>query len=207
MILIGRYLSPYTRRVAVSLNVMEMPFERRPLNAWNNLEDVRELNPVGRIPALILDDGDVLFESSAILDHLDEVAGPVRALLPPHGPDRRAALRVLAVALGIMDKAAAARYEMVMRPADKIHHPWVEHNLGQVRSGLDWLNAYFSDHPSQDDLTQTVITTVVMDDFLRIALGEHLDMDRYGALVALGREWRGADVFRKTHPDIDTRQE
>ncbi|MCZ0814299.1 MAG: glutathione S-transferase family protein [Pseudomonadota bacterium] len=207
MILIGRFLSPYTRRVAVSLNILGMPFERRPLTAWHNLEDVREVNPVGRIPALILDDGEVLFESSAILDHLDQVVGPGRALLPPREPDRRADLRILAVGLGVMDKAAAARYEMVMRPEDKIHQPWVDHNLGQVRSGLDWLNAHFSPRPASDDLPQTVITTVVMYDFLNIALGDHLEMDRYESLGALSRKWRETDIFRETHPDIDTKQE
>lgn len=207
MILIGRYLSPYTRRVAVSLNVLGMPFERRPLTAWNNLEDVREVNPVGRIPALILDDGEVLFESSAILDHLDQVVGPERALLPPHEPERRADLRILAVGLGVMDKAAAARYEMVMRPEDKIHQPWVDHNLGQVRSGLDWLNAHFSRHPASDKLSQTIITTVVMYDFLKIALGDHLEMDRYETLGVLVRKWHAADIFQETHPHIDTKQE
>ena len=207
MILIGRYLSPYTRRVAVSLNVLGMPFERRPLTAWHNLEDVRKVNPVGRIPALILDDGEVLFESSAILDPLDQVAGPKRALLPPQEPDRRADLRILAVCLGVMDKAAAARYEMVMRPEDKIHQPWVDHNLGQVRSGLAWLDAHFSHRPEGDDLPQTVISTVVMHDFLEIALADHLEMDRYPALGALSRKWRDADIFRATRPDIDTKQE
>ena len=205
MILIGRYLSPYTRRVAVSMNALGMPFERRPLTAWHNLDDVRQVNPVGRIPALILDDGEVLFESSAILDHLDQLAGPERALLPPNEPDRRADLRILAVGLGVMDKAAAARYEMVMRPEDKIHQPWVDHNLGQVRSGLDWLDAHFSRRPVSDELPQTVITTVVMYDFLKIALGDHLEMDGYEALGVLGSKWHATDAFRETHPDIDAK--
>ncbi len=205
MILLGRYLSPYTRRVAVSLKLLDMPFEHRPITAWHNLDEVRQYNPAGRIPALVLDDGEVIFDSSAILDHLDHVAGPGRALLPFDEPQRRADLRVLAVALGAMDKAAAARYELVMRPPETLHKPWLDHNLGQVRSGLVWLDAHFAGAPGGEAPDQTVITTVVLYDFLATVMPDHLELGAYAALAALSRRWNRMGAFAETHPDTATK--
>ncbi len=203
MILVGRYLSPYTRRVAVSLHLLNLPFERRPLNPWQNLDDVREINPTGRIPALILDDGEVVFESSAILDHLDQSVGPDRALMAPSGATRRAHLRAVSVGLSVMDKAAAARYELVMRPTDRIHQPWFDHNVSQVHSGLDWLEAHTIKLCGEGQLTQAAITAIVAFDFLAVALSDHINQDKYTALAALSAEAAVRPAFRQTHPQVD----
>lgn len=203
MILIGRYLSPFTRRVAVSLKLVGLPFERRPLTAWHNLEELRRLNPVGRVPALILDDGEMIFESSAILDEIDRIAGPDRALVPAAGPERREAMRVTAVALGVMDKAAAARYERLMRPGEKVHQPWIDHNIGQVTSGLGWLETRFADAPLPPEMSQPVISTVVAHAFLDFAMPEMVDLSGYAALRRLSRDCAKHPAFRDTRPEID----
>ena len=75
MKLIGNYLSPYTRRVAISLTALDMPFELELLTPFKKPEVVREHNPVVRIPTLVLDDGEALFESHVILDALDQLVG------------------------------------------------------------------------------------------------------------------------------------
>jgi glutathione S-transferase len=72
---------------------------------------LRAYNPVGRVPALVLDDGEVLVDSAAILDHLDQAVGPERALLPASGKARRNALQKVVMATGINDKAVAVTYE------------------------------------------------------------------------------------------------
>jgi glutathione S-transferase len=66
--LIGNFLSPYVRRVAVSLNILELPFELEELFVFKEPDVVRRHNPLVRIPVLVLDDGDTLAESGAILD-------------------------------------------------------------------------------------------------------------------------------------------
>ena len=68
MKLIGNYLSPFVRRVAISLNALELPYELQALFVFKEPEQVRAHNPVVRIPALLLDDGDVVVESYAILE-------------------------------------------------------------------------------------------------------------------------------------------
>ena len=91
--LIGHYDSPFVRRVGISLHVLGMPFERELLSVFGDAEEMRAFNPLVRVPALVLDDGECLIDSAAILDHLDEIAGPGRALLPAGGKARRDALQ------------------------------------------------------------------------------------------------------------------
>ena len=117
MILVGRYLSPFVRRVGVSLNQLGLPFERKILSTATDKAAIEAYNPVGRVPALVLDDGEVLIDSAAILDYLDELAGPAKALTPPHGVERRQVMKIVAVALGTLEKAVGAAYEMSRRPA------------------------------------------------------------------------------------------
>ena len=169
MILIGRYRSPFTRRVAISMRLLGFDYEHRPHTAWSNLAEVRAVNPVGRVPALVLDSGETLFDSQAILDYLDQLVGPQHALVPAQEPARHQVLRVTACALGVLEKVVAALYAKTMYPPEKHHAPWIEHNENQARSGLRWLEAL--DPPaalSRGALTQADITTVAMVDFTRI---------------------------------------
>jgi glutathione S-transferase len=80
-ILFGRFLSPYVRRVSISLNILGISFEHSVISAVDDEEKREAVNPVGRVPALQLENGKILIESSAILDHYDEAVGPARALV------------------------------------------------------------------------------------------------------------------------------
>ncbi|WP_204325379.1 glutathione S-transferase family protein, partial [Stenotrophomonas maltophilia] len=81
-----------------------LSYEHRPWSVFGNADEVARYNPVIRVPTLVLDDGEVLIESAAILDHLDETVGPARALIAENGRDRRLALKVMALATGLGDK-------------------------------------------------------------------------------------------------------
>jgi glutathione S-transferase len=136
MILVGQYDSPYVRRVAISLTHLALPFTRNGLSVFGDASAMRQINPLGRVPSLILDDGEVLVDSGAILDHLDEVAGAARALVPAKGAERRHALQIMAIATGATDKAIAIGYEHMLRPANLIHPPWIERNRVQLQSAI-----------------------------------------------------------------------
>ena len=125
MILVGQYDSPYVRRVAVSLRVLGFAYEHDTRSIFADFDAMRRVNPLGRIPALVLDDGEVLIDSAAILDWLDETVGPERALIPPSGPERRRALRIIALATGAIDKVGAAAYERLLRPAALRWPEWI----------------------------------------------------------------------------------
>lgn len=201
MILIGRYRSPFARRVAISMQLLGMTYEHRPFTAWTHLEELRALNPVGRVPALVLDSGETLFDSSAILDHLDQLAGPERALVPFREPQRREVLRVTVCALGVLEKVVAALYEETMHPPEKVHAPWIAHNEAQARSGLQWL-ASLDLNPwlAGEALTQADVTTVVMYDFTRIVKPELIPDRRYPRLDELALRCSRLPAFRDTRP-------
>lgn len=204
MILVGQYDSPYTRRVAISLELLGMPFARNRMSGFADAEQMRRINPLGRIPSLILDDGEVVIDSAAILDHLDEVAGPERRLLPPSGRERRQALRIVALATGIIDKAGAIVYERTLRPPEKIHLPWIERCRVQVDSGLQALESatgagfYLRDRPMQPD-----ITTACMLGYLRLRLPEALAARRYPKLERFAAACAALPAFRATEPASD----
>jgi len=70
MILIGQYDSPFTRRVAIALKLYGLAFEHRPWSTFGDADKIAPYNPLRRVPTLVLDDGEALIESTAILDYL-----------------------------------------------------------------------------------------------------------------------------------------
>ena len=137
MILIGQYDSPFVRRVAIALNLYGFAFEHRPWSTFGDADKIAPFNPLRRVPTLLLDSGEALIESTAILDSLDEMVGPEKAMIAPRGSERRHALKVCALATGLGDKAVSLIYERVLRKEQsKI---WVERCEAQISSVLDVL--------------------------------------------------------------------
>jgi glutathione S-transferase len=170
MKLIGIYLSPFVRRVAVSLNILQVPFELEDVFVFGEPDVVRRYNPLVRIPILVLDDGEKLVESTAILDEIDHMVSPERRLTPTDNPLRRRVTQTAAIALACAEKAQWAFYEDRVRPAEKVHAPWIEHNDRQVLGGFGPLDTAASQidpdgwiagtpSMSQADVTSTVAFT------------------------------------------------
>jgi glutathione S-transferase len=137
MILIGQYDSPFVRRVAIALRLYGLPFEHRPWSTFGDADKLAPYNPLRRVPTLVLDDGEALIESTAILDYLDELVGAEKAVIADKGPARRQALRICALATGLGDKAVSLLYERVLRQdQSKI---WVERCEAQIGGVLDVL--------------------------------------------------------------------
>jgi len=125
----------------VSLHVLDIPFELQAVSTVRKPDKVRAHNPLVRIPVLVLDDGEALVESYAILDAIDQMTGPERALTPPSGEARRRVMKLTAIALAATEKAQWAFYERRFRPEEKVHQPWIDHNDRQVVAGLQHLDA------------------------------------------------------------------
>jgi glutathione S-transferase len=174
MKLIGILRSPYVRRTAVSLHAMNMPFELDPVPVFDKPELVSKYNPLTRVPALVLDDGEALIDSSVILDALDEMAGPAKRLTPESGAARRHVLKLVTVGLGAVDKAVWSAYEYRHRPAEKVHTPWVRHNDAQVIAGFTYLDAIAAKLgdggwlAGTDKMTQADITAAVGFTFAKL---------------------------------------
>ena len=139
MILIGQYDSPFVRRVAIALRLYDLAFEHRPWSTFGDADLIAPFNPLRRVPTLVFEDGEVLIESTAILDYLDEIAGPEQALIADSGSERRQALRICALATGLADKAVSLVYERVLRrDPSKL---WVERCVAQIGGVLEVLES------------------------------------------------------------------
>ena len=139
MFLIGHYDSPFVRRVAIALRLYELPFEHRAWSVFGDADRIARFNPLRRVPTLVLDDGEVLIESAAILDALDEMAGEGRALVPARGAMRRRVLKVCALGAGVADKAVSLVYERVLH--DRATPMWIDRCRGQMSGVLEALEA------------------------------------------------------------------
>jgi len=134
MILIGQYDSPFVRRVGIALALYELPFEHWPWSAFSDADKIRPYNPLTRVPTLVLDSGATLIESHSILDYLDSLVPPARAMFPLTEPRRHEALKIAALATGLGDKAVALFYER--RLHRKVSTVWVERCRAQIESVL-----------------------------------------------------------------------
>lgn len=139
MILIGQYDSPFVRRVAIAMRLYGMPFEHRPWSVFGDGEKIAEFNPLMRVPTLVLNTGETVLESFAILDGLDQLAPPGLLMMPPGGAERREALRVCALATGAADKAVSLVYETVVHKRGT--PAWVERCRSQITGALRELEA------------------------------------------------------------------
>jgi glutathione S-transferase len=196
MILVGQYDSPVTRRVAVALHHYGMPFTRDTRSIFGDAEAIGRISPLTRIPALVLDDGEVLIDSAAILDFLDDLAKE-RALCPASGPTRREVLQMTALAQGTLEKAAAVVYEHHFHPPAHQSRDWLARCLGQTRAGLDELTRRLvGPYACGATLSHAdiMITTLVW--YMQDRMDECLSAADHAPLIALARHCETLPAFR-----------
>ncbi|HVY99994.1 MAG TPA: glutathione S-transferase [Dongiaceae bacterium] len=198
MILTGQYDSPFVRRVAISLRVLGFDYAHDTRSVFGDFDSMRQTNPLGRIPSLTLDDGEVLIDSAAILDHLDEAAGPARALLPREGEARRRALRLIALATGAVDKAGASAYERIIRPAAYRWPDWIRRLRVQAEGAIAALAA--EPWPETARLDQVAITTACMLRYVAMTDPDLAPRARYPRLAALSARLEALPEFQATYP-------
>ncbi len=186
MILIGMYDSPFVRRVAIALRIYGMSYEHRPWSVFRDADKIAPINPLIRVPTLVLDDGEMLTESAAILDALDDMVGPERALMPADGPERRRQLQLCAIICGMADKIVSLIYERNVHKRET--EAWVERCRGQIAGVLDRLEAdrkavktprWFGDRMGHADIALGCVMRLAED-----ALGGVMDAARWPAIAA-----------------------
>lgn len=141
MILVGQFDSPFVRRVAIALNHYGMPFERRVLSVFQDFAAILTLNPLGKVPVLILHEGDHLYDSRAIIEYLEGIAAPDRRLTPTEEADQREMLRVEAVGVGLAEKIYERGIEFARRSPGTQDPLWIGRLERQIKSALQWLEA------------------------------------------------------------------
>jgi glutathione S-transferase len=196
MILVGQYDSPVTRRVAIALHYYRIPFTRDTRSIFSDAAAVRKISPLTRIPALVLDDGEVLIDSAAILDHLDEVADDA-ALIPASGPARRLVLQMTALAQGTLEKVAAVVYERHFHSPEQRSTDWLDRCLGQARAGLDELTRRLATPYACGAIlthADVMITTLIW--YMQDRMDEVLSPIAHASLITLAEHCETLPAFR-----------
>jgi glutathione S-transferase len=134
MILIGQYDSPFVRRIGIALTLYEHRFEHRPWSTFGDADKIRQFNPLTRVPTLVLDTGEVLIESHSILDYLDSLVPPDRAMFPDSEPARHQALKIASLATGLGEKAVSLFYEKTFHR--EVSELWVSRCRSQIAATL-----------------------------------------------------------------------
>jgi glutathione S-transferase len=171
MQLVGMLDSPFVRRVAISMRKLEISYVHNPLSIFRTYDEFRQLNPLVKVPTLVCDDGEMLVDSTLIIDYLEVLAG--RSLMPSEPSLRRTALQRIGIALVAMEKVAQRIYELKARPEEYRYEPWLERVNEQLLSAIDAMEKSVT---GLDDvwmfgkqLTQADITTAVAWRFINHA--------------------------------------
>jgi glutathione S-transferase len=197
MILIGQFDSPFVRRVGIALRLHDLPFEHRPWSTFGDADKIAPYNPLRRVPTLVLDDGEVLIESTAILDHLDETIGPARAMIAKKGRGRREALKVCALATGLGDKAVSLVYERLLHQEKS--EVWMKRCETQIAGVLNALEADRAGRKSVfwfgDAIGHADIAVACVIRFTREAHPGVFDARRWPALAAHAKQCEALTPF------------
>jgi len=197
MILVGQYDSPYVRRVAVTLRALGLAYEHDRRSVFADFDSMRQTNPLGRIPSLVLDSGEVLIDSNAILDWIDEFVGPERALTPRSGLERRRALKRIALASGGIDKLGAANYERLLRPGPLRWPDWIARCVAQATGALEALDGESWD----DHFDQAQITTGCLIGYVELTAPELMPAGRFASLDRLWQRLGARPEFVATRTE------
>lgn len=165
MQLIGMLDSPFVRRVAITMRMLGLEYNHWPLSIFQSYDQFRKVNPLVKVPTLVCDDGEMLVDSTLIIDHIEGLAE--RSLMPRNLSTRRAALQQIGVALVAAEKVAQRIYELKVRPEEYRYEPWLQRINEQLLSSLEILEESVSDSGdrqwlSGDTMTQADITTAVV---------------------------------------------
>jgi glutathione S-transferase len=136
--------SPFVRKVRIAADLLGLDDRIQVVEAdtMNPAPDLLGQNPLGKIPTLVLENGETLYDSAVILDYLDALAGGGK-IIPP-GWSRYEALRLEALADGIMEAALLIVYEGRWRPAEHRVEKWVDHQKAKVERALDFAQARYA---------------------------------------------------------------
>ena len=205
MILIGQYDSPFVRRVGIALTLYGMAFTHKPWSTFGDAEKIRPYNPLTRVPTLVLDNGEVLIESHAILDYLDSLVPEGRMMFPKTEPARHQALKVASLATGVGDKAVSLFYEK--RLHKEVSDVWVDRCRSQITAVLNALETdragRVGDYWFENRIGHADITVATVLRFVAEAHPGLISMGDFPALSAYAARMEAMPVFQSiTQPFI-----
>lgn len=183
--LIGFMDSPFVRRVAVSARFLNIDYDHRELSIFRDYDAFREISPLVKVPTVICDDGEILVESTLIIDYLESLSG--KSLMPAGLKERANALGIIGVALIAAEKTVQLIYETRQRPQEKRHDPWIERLTQQLTAAIVLLEASIGDGVkwlAGADMSQADITAAIVWRFVQHSASSRIAAGDYPGLVA-----------------------
>jgi glutathione S-transferase len=142
MKLVASKTSPYARKVRVILAEKKLPFDFHAENVWDPATRIADFNPLGKVPALVTDEGETLFDSPVIAEYLDGLGGS--RLIPAAGLERARVKRQEALGDGIADAGITVFLER-KREAARQDGGWIDRQIGKVNAGIAALSRELGD--------------------------------------------------------------
>ena len=185
MKLIGSLASPYVRKVRIVMAEKKLDYQFVDEDVWADATTIARSNPLGKVPCLVMEGGEAVFDSRVIVEYLDTLS-PVGRLIPTQGRERAEVKTWEALADGVMDAGVLARLEAgwAHRAEGERSQAWIERQLGKVNAGLKAISQGLGDKP--------------------YCSGIHLSLSDIAVGCALGwLEFRFPDIaWRNTHPNL-----
>ena len=148
MRLIGAVTSPYVRKVRVVLAEKKLDYKFLPENVWADDTQIGAANPLGKVPCLVMEGGEAVFDSRVIVEYL-ETLSPVGKLIPPSGRERTEVRTWEALADGVLDAGVLARLEATWpgRSDGQRSQAWIDRQMKKVHDALAAMSAGLADKP------------------------------------------------------------
>lgn len=147
MKLIGALTSPYVRKVRIVMAEKKLDYRLLLEDVWTN-DTILESNPLGKVPCLVMEGGEAVFDSRVIVEYLDTLS-PVGRLIPERGRERAEVRTWEALADGVLDALILARLEQTWagRSAEQRSAAWTERQLSRVSCALQAVSKGIGDRP------------------------------------------------------------
>jgi glutathione S-transferase len=200
MKLIGMLDSPYVRRTAISARCLGIELQHDAVSVFRHFEQFQQINPVVKAPTLVLDDGEVLMDSTLIIEYLEALAGPDRSLMPADLKQRARSLRVIGLALAACEKSVQLYYERNLRPAEIQYQPWVERVEGQLAAAYSTLERELEKQPlvGGTSIAQDGITVAVAWSFTNLVVPDQVDAARFPQIARFTEQAEKLEAFVST---------
>ena len=202
MQLIGMLDSPYVRRVAISLQLLGLPFVHRPLSVFRNFDEFHVINPAVKAPTLVCDDGEILMDSTLIIDYAESLAAqanPPRSLRPSKFVELSRMLQIVGLSLAACEKSVQLYYERNLRPPEKQHDPWVRRVTGQLLAACEALEALLRKQPLSTHSTtinQAGVSVAVAWQFIQQMLPDVVPASDHPALCVFSTKVEALPAFK-----------
>ena len=148
MKLIGSNASPYVRKVRIVMAEKKLDYQFVQENVWADDTGISRSNPLGKVPCLVMEGGEAVFDSRVIVEYLDTLS-PVGKLIPAQGRERAEVKTWEALADGLVDAAILARLEATWagRQDSERSQAWMDRQLGKVQASLKSMSQGLGDKP------------------------------------------------------------